>query len=117
MSPNREQLILRISQLVETASELRELLQRYERTMLDIAKRLESGESAIDASWNTPIPGQRRQVTEAIEAFEASRHKLRLALFTVGREEGSTISEVGRVLGISRQLASRLAAQAAEEER
>jgi hypothetical protein len=50
-------------------------------------------------------------VTEAIQEFEAARHQLRLALFSLGKEEGASISEVGRVLGISRQLASRLAGE------
>ena len=51
-------------------------------------------------------------MTEAVEESEAARHQLRLALFAVGKEEGASISEVGRVLGISRQLASRLAGEA-----
>lgn len=80
--------------------------------MAAIAERLEAGAPGISASKGTGIPSERRQVTESIEEFEAARHQLRLALFALGKEEGASISEVGRVLGISRQLASRIAAEA-----
>ena len=113
----RENLIRTIEELVSSSSRLRETLQGYERAMVKIGRGLERGEPAISASQGTGIPAQRRQVTEAIEEFEAARHRLRLALFALAGEEGASISEVGRVLGISRQLASRLAGEAAQQDR
>ena len=112
--PSRKSLVLRIRRLNDTSAELRSSLQRYERTMARIADRLEEGDAAIAAASGTSIPSERRQVTEAIEEFEAARHQLRLALMVAGRAEGASIAEVGRVLGISRQLAARLAAEAAD---
>jgi hypothetical protein len=113
---NRERLIKRIGELVESAKLLRIELEHYERTMTGIAERLRLGDPAISASDDTEIPTQRRQVTEAIQEFEAARHQLRLSLFVVGREEGASISRIGRVLGISRQLASRIAREAVDKE-
>ncbi len=112
MTSKRLHLVDRIEQLVESSVHLREQLLRYEKAMATIVQRLETGAPAISASKGTSIPSERRQVTEAIEEFEAARHQLRLALFALGKEEGASMSEVGRVLGISRQLASRLAAEA-----
>jgi hypothetical protein len=112
MSSKRQRLEQRVSALVACSVHLRGQLADYERTMRRIAERLEEGAPGITASRGTSIPSERRQVTEAIEEFEAARHQLRLALFALGTEEGASISEVGRVLGISRQLASRLAAEA-----
>lgn len=112
MTSKRQHLLDRIAQLIESSVHLREQLRRYEKAMAVIAKRLETGAPGISASKGTGIPSERRQVTEAIEEFEAARHELRLALFALGKEEGASMSEVGRVLGISRQLASRLAAEA-----
>jgi len=117
MSSKRQRLVERISGLVECSTHLREQLVDYERTMSRIGTRLEEGVAGIAASSGTSIPSERQQVTEAIEEFEAARHQLRLALFALGKEEGASISEVGRVLGISRQLASRLAAEAEESDR
>jgi hypothetical protein len=93
---------------------LRAQLRRYEVAMVTIGERLEEGAPAIGAAKGTGIPTERRQVTEAIQEFEAARHQLRLALFSLGKEEGASISEVGRVLGISRELASRLAGESDE---
>jgi hypothetical protein len=114
MSTKRKRLLHRITHLVACSALLRQQLLRYERAMLKIAERLEDGAPGVVAAKGTGIPTERRQVTEAIEEFEAARHQLRLALFALGKEEGASISEVGRVLGISRQLASRLAADSEE---
>lgn len=111
MTTKRDLLAQRIAELVECSALLRGHLQRYETAMGKIAEHLDEGVSAVTASRGTGIPSERRLVTEAIQEFEAARHQLRLALFALAKEEGASISEVGRVLGISRQLASRLAAE------
>lgn len=113
MSTKRQHLIDQIGLLVESSARLRAELEGYEATMTSVGARLEAGEPGVQASSGTAIPDQRRQVTESIQEFEAARHRLRLALFALGKEEGASISEIGRVLGISRQLASRLAGEAA----
>jgi hypothetical protein len=116
MSAKRDNLVHRIAELVECSALLRAQLELYEATMTTIATRLEKGEPGMTAARGTAIPAQRQAVTEAIQEFESARHQLRLALFALGKEEGASISEVGRVLGISRQLASRLAGEAASAE-
>ncbi len=113
MSTKKDHLIGQIEELVESGSRLRAQLQDYERAMVRISRRLEKGEPALTAARGTGIATQRRQLTEAIQEFEADRHHLRLALFAQGKEEGASMSEIGRVLGISRQLASRLGREAA----
>jgi hypothetical protein len=110
----RQHLVETIADLVACSERLRDLLRRYERTMLKIGERLEDGTPAVAAGKGLSIPSERRDVTEAIQEFEASRHRLRLALFAVGKDEGASISEIGRALGISRQLASRLAGESQE---
>ncbi len=112
MSTKRDRLIDEITELVESAAVLRVRVQGFERTMVKIAQRLEKGDPALPAVKGIATPTLRRDVTQAIEDFEAARHRLRLALFALGKEEGASISEIGRVLGISRQLASRLAGEA-----
>jgi hypothetical protein len=112
MSTKRERLVESITELVDCSGRLRATLGGYETSLLKIAGRLENGARAVSAGKGLSIPGDRREVTETIQEFESARHQLRLALFAVGKEEGASISEVGRALGISRQLASRLAAEA-----
>jgi hypothetical protein len=49
---------------------------------------------------------------EIFEEFHAARQDLRVALLAIARREGTTAGELARTLGISRQLAYRLAAEA-----
>jgi hypothetical protein len=116
MSATNQRLLRRISDLVEADDELRDLLQRYRKLNVNLAKLIERGEPGAAALKALDAPVQRREVTDGLERFDAARHQVRLALFTLCQEEGTTISEIGRLLGISRQLASRLAAQAARAE-
>jgi transposase-like protein len=114
MSKKSKLLVRRISELVESSVALRELLVRYERANINLAKLIERGEPAATSLMNLKSPLRRREMTERLQDFEAARHQVRLALFALCLEEGATMSEVGRVLGISRQLASRLANEAEE---
>jgi hypothetical protein len=113
VSAKRRRLERAIREVVEASEELREKLRHYEHTAQTIARQLEKGDGVIAAARG-PFRVDRRQVTEGIEEFESARHELRLALMAAGREEGASMSDVGRVLGISRQLASRLAAEVEE---
>ena len=100
--------------LVEASKDLRRVLLRYEKTSAEIAARVERGESGTDALKTAQGPLRRREVTDAVEKFEAARHRVRLAMFVLAGEEGVSASELARQLGISRQLASRLANEAKE---
>jgi len=107
-------LVHQIAVLVECSGLLRQQLLHYERTMTKIAKGLEAGTPGMVAARGTGIPTQRRRVTEAIQEFEAARHRVRVVMFALAKEQGSSASDLARALGISRQLASRLAAEAEE---
>jgi hypothetical protein len=114
VSRKSKHLTRRISDLVEASERLRQLLRRYEKANLDLVKLVDSGQPAIDALGKVKTPVRRREVTETFEEFEAARHQVRLALLALCLDEGTTRSEVGRVLGISRQLASRLSIEVEE---
>jgi len=108
----RHRLLRRLADLLESSALLREQLALYERETKKIIRRIESGERAVIAGVGTDVASHRRQVTESVQQFEAARHRLRLAFMALARKEGDSISEVARVLGVSRQLASRLAGEA-----
>jgi hypothetical protein len=55
-----------------------------------------------------PDAGQIRQhISEAVTAFEAARHRFRLALVAVAMDHGLTARQIGDSFAFSRQLASR----------
>ena len=102
-----------MSSLIRFSEELRQVLQRYEDGGVTMADRLEQGESLADALDAAKGPVRRKEVTDAMKRFERTRHQVRLLMFQLAAEQGTTASELGRQLGISRQLASRLSREAA----
>ena len=112
MSANSEHLVDRLGQLMESTEALHNVMLRYHEVCRSLAARIEAGVSAIEAFEGAGGLGLRQEITEDLGAFETARHDVRVALFAVAIEEGTSISDVGRALGISRQLASRLASEA-----
>ena len=63
-----------------------------------------------------PAAGQIRQaMSDAVTAFEAARHRFRLALVAVAVDNGLTARQIGDAFGFSRQLASRYLKEAREK--
>ena len=108
-----DQLVSDISELIDMSEELRQTLSRYKRANRQLATRVERGESVLDAFDAMGGPMRRhRELTEVMDQFETVRHRVRLSLFALAESQGASKSDVARRLGISRQLASRLAGQA-----
>jgi len=105
----RRRLVRETNELIESAERLRKLLQEYKKVSARLVRLVESGEPVVDAIERIGGPQIRPELTNAIDALETARHRTRLALFDQAAEDGSSISEMARALGISRQLGSRLA--------
>jgi hypothetical protein len=101
-----------MARVIEHSKELRAVLARYEEGSANVARRVKDGEPLADALQAEHGPLQRQEVTEAIEKLEGARHQVRLSMFSLAKEQGTSISELSRQLGISRQLGSRLAGEA-----
>jgi hypothetical protein len=113
MLQNSEQLVRRNRELAESNDHLCKELNRHKEALADAAKRLESGELTAESIRTGGAPEMRMDLTESLAEFEAARHRVRVALFALlGVEQQTSQSEIGRSLGISRQLASRLAQEA-----
>ncbi len=105
-------MVRQISALTEATNNLEAVLARYKRAINDLAAHIEEGESVLEAF--DELDGamlRQRELTETFKEFEAARHQVRLAVFALATAQGAGPSELGRRLGISRQLASRLASE------
>jgi len=109
-----KQLVRRLSELIEVAEQLCTVLRRYNKASASVATLVDQDTHLVLALESLEGPVRRSEVTEALEEFEAARHRVRLAMFALAKEQESSFSDVARALGISRQLASRLAAEAEE---
>jgi len=114
VSKGSKRLVRAMAVLVEATEDLREVLDRYETVSQEVATRVEHGELLAEALEAVGGPVQRREVTDTLDRFETARHQVRLAMFALGEEQGTGISELGRQLAFSRQLSSRLASEAKE---
>ena len=103
-----------MANLIEVVDQVREVLLRYKTISHRLVRRVEKDEPLVDALNALHGSLQRREVTEAIEELEMARHQIRLAMFALGKAQGASASELGRALGISRQLAHRLVTEAVD---
>ena len=116
MSSRSKQLLSAMEALSRQSEELRDVLARYEAGSVVVTGSIGRGELVTDALEAAKGPIRRREVTDAMKAFERARHRVRLHMFSLAAEQGISASHLARQLGISRQLASRLSREAADEE-
>jgi hypothetical protein len=109
---NNRHLVRELAELAEHTEHIRKVLLNYKKALRDVAQFLQGGDVPIAALTERQGPLWRREVTDALADFEAARHQVRVRFFALATEQGMSISEVARMLGITRQLASRVAAEA-----
>ena len=115
MADERQRVRRALEAIIRADEDLQVAMERHRAMSLATACRLEEGsEQLIDILVALDAADRRQEVNDAIEQFESARHAVRLAFFALGRTESATPTSVGRALGISRQLASRLANMSGE---
>jgi len=105
------ELLLRMAELDEANDNLREALLHHKAAMASARVVQGTGEVTAAAILTGGAAELREELTQALTEFDKARHLVRVALFAVLGADTSA-SEIGRSLGISRQLASRLAQEA-----
>ncbi len=106
---NLEQLALDVD---TTSHALRKALLDSQRAIVQTASLVTAGERGVEALRQVDAARNRQRVTDCLDEYEVARHRFRIAMFRVCLNEGATMTEIGRLLSISRQLASRLANEA-----
>ncbi len=109
MSKESRQLARDLRVLSEQIDQYKSALVRLKARCREGARRLEEGEEPVTVvlealGW----ADQRRAVEEASNQFEAVRRHVRLGMCAVAVEEGASMAELARALGVSRQLTHRL---------
>jgi hypothetical protein len=106
--------IAAIERTIETSEALRANLRSNEAIGRKMIKRLEDGvpiSECVDAA-GAVASKVRRDINDLLAEYERHRHEMRLAFIGPSLDEGMTIGAIGRTLGVSRQLAARLAKEA-----
>jgi hypothetical protein len=105
-----------IEETMAASEALREHLKQGERIGRKMVSALERGtpiSEAVEAAGERPA--ELRQTSQDFLAdYESCRHRMREFFMLASLDEGLSIGEVARKLGVSRQLASRLIREARE---
>jgi hypothetical protein len=105
--PLRAQAVHAIDELMSVVGKVGDELRAYE-TVLERARRdLESGMSASDMVAHTSAGAVRASFSDRLNDIERARAASRLSMWRMQLSEGSTIADVARAWGYSRQLVSR----------
>jgi len=115
MPNNRRTIEALAKQLNDETDDLRAALTAHKRAVARFARLVRDGTLGVEALARADAALHREQVVACLDEFEHTRHELRLAIFGLCVDQGEGLSTVGRQLGISRQLASRLAAEASDK--
>lgn len=105
-----------IEETMAASAALREHLKRTERIGRRMVSALQQGAAisdAVEAAGECPAE-LRQTAQDSLDNYESCRHRMRELFMVASLEEGLSIGEVARKLGVSRQLASRLIRGASE---
>ncbi len=69
--------------------------------------RLRAGATLMESIRATDSAARSRDLTTILADFEESRRTIRASVVAAALAEGATISEIGEIFGVSRQLANR----------
>ena len=113
---DRQHAIESVERTLEVSAALRRHLVANERTGRKMIAALQSGvpiSQAVEASGQNSAD-VRRSTNSLLDEYEYARHHMRDAFIIPALDEGMSIGDIGRSLGVSRQLASRLVHDAKE---
>lgn len=105
--PRRDEAAAGLMELIEATGVLRRQLVVHETECRQVLADVEDRVPIGSALSNVRADNWRSTATEAIQRFEATRHRVRLVLVAMSLDDGASIAEVARTWGVSRQLASR----------
>jgi DNA-directed RNA polymerase specialized sigma24 family protein len=110
----RQYAIATVEQTLDASAALRAHLRMTERIgkRMIAALRAEVPVSKAVEAAGASAARLRQDSKDVFAAYEHSRHVMRAAFILSSVAEGMSISDIGRALGVSRQMASRLVREA-----
>ena len=112
MTTERETTLAALREFEAACAAARHELRHDQATAARVCRQLERDDALTAVIKRNGIANKRVNLTNTVAQLERTRNQMRMACFRLGLEEGATISELGRLWGFSRQLASRIAREA-----
>ncbi len=108
MAALREDAARTLREMEEAIIRTRSQLKFMETLMRRVRKMIESGKSATEVAKVANAAQARAATSDIIREVQAARHRAQQAQFKLAAAEGSTMAEIARGWGVSRQLVSRM---------
>jgi len=108
MAVLREDASRTLKEMEEAIIRTRSQLKFMENLMRRVRKMIESGRSATEVATLANAAQARGATSDIIREVQAARHRAQQAQFKLAAAEGSTMAEIARGWGVSRQLVSRM---------
>jgi len=103
----RAQAVHAIDELMRVVAEVRDELHNYETVLKRGRRDLASGTPAVEMVARTRAGAVRASFSDRLSDIERARALSRITMWRLQSSEGSTIADIARSWGFSRQLVSR----------
>jgi aryl-alcohol dehydrogenase-like predicted oxidoreductase len=104
----RHESIVAVRELEETVVRMRNHLKSLETGLRRAHRMLENGRLAREIAGSADFAGGRRATSALMHEIQAARHRAQRAQFQLAAAEGSSMADIARAWGVSRQLVSRM---------
>ncbi len=108
MAALRDEAARTLREMEEAIVRTRSQLKFMETLMRRVRKMIEAGRSATEVATVANAAAARAATSDIIREVQAARHRAQQAQFKLAAAEGSTMAEIARGWGVSRQLVSRM---------
>ena len=105
--PLRRHALDDLDALIDAAAEARKVLRSYQTVLEKNRRHLGQGGRASDMAVRFDVQGVRASLSDRLKHVERRRNASRISLWRLQVAEGTTLAEIARVWGFSRQLISR----------
>lgn len=114
VSAARRQVMADVRTLLRSGEVLQEAIRSDRDVLLAGLDLLASDLPIAEVLRVTDAGARRQQLSARLQEFEACRHQLRLSIAAAATEEDMSVTDIGRALEVSRQLAGRYLKEAGE---
>jgi hypothetical protein len=115
LSENDKEAIRSVERVIEAMQGLRVVLERREEALRQAISVRQPALDYAEAVKDAHLPEEQEDLREALFLLEQRRRESRIASFRSALDHGVSISELSRIWGFSRQMASRYAKEARGE--
>jgi hypothetical protein len=115
LSENDKEAIRSVERVIEAMQALRVVLEKREEALRRAISVREPALDYAEAVKDAHLPEEQEDLREALFVLEQRRRESRIASFRSALDHGVSISELSRIWGFSRQMASRYAKEARGE--